>query len=66
VPRTDVLQYCSPDLSATDDEVLGGDAVEQQEYSRPRAFRVGPATRLVRGGFIGKAHDAYSGYYMEP
>jgi hypothetical protein len=48
--------------------VEGGvrEAVEPREYRRPQVFRVGPATRLVRGGLFGKAQDGYTGYYMEP
>ena len=41
------------------------DAVERREYSRPRAFSVGPATELVRGGLVGKFTDAFTGYYTE-
>jgi hypothetical protein len=41
------------------------DAAEQREYSRPRAFSVGPATELVRGDLIGKNTDAFTGYYTE-
>ncbi|MGR6963463.1 hypothetical protein ACU610_03260 [Geodermatophilus sp. URMC 61] len=39
--------------------------MEQREYSRPRAFAVGPATKLVRGGFAGKYSDGFTGYYTE-
>jgi hypothetical protein len=66
VPVTDAHQDSGPDRSAANEEAMACDAVEQQEYSRPRAFFVGPATTLVRGGFFGKASDGYSGYYMEP
>jgi hypothetical protein len=41
------------------------DAAEQREYSRPRAFSVGPATKLVRGSLTGKFTDAFTGYYTE-
>ncbi|MGY1761763.1 hypothetical protein ACI79G_10865 [Geodermatophilus sp. SYSU D00779] len=41
------------------------DAAEQREYSRPRAFSVGPATKLVRGDLTGKYSDAFTGYYTE-
>ena len=53
-----------PDRSAAHDERR--DAPARREYSRPRAFSVGPATKLVRGGMFGKASDGYTGYYMEP
>jgi hypothetical protein len=41
------------------------DAAEQREYSRPRAFSVGPATKLVRGSLTGKFADAFTGYFTE-
>jgi hypothetical protein len=66
VPDTAVRQDNCPDRSAADERAMARDAVEQREYSRPRAFFVGPATRLVRGGLYGKASDGYTGYYMEP
>jgi hypothetical protein len=43
-----------------------GTPAPQRGYARPRAFVVGPAPRLVRGGLYGKAQDGYTGYYMEP
>ena len=47
------------------EEPVTPDAAEQREYSRPRAFSVGPATELVRGDLTGKYSDAYTGYYTE-
>ena len=47
------------------EETVTRDAAEQREYSRPRAFSVGPATELVRGGLTGKFTDAFTGYYTE-
>ena len=64
VPDTPVDD--GPDRSAAHDERTGREAPERREYCRPRAFSVGPATKLVRGGIFGKNHDAYAGYYMEP
>jgi hypothetical protein len=66
VPITDVPLDDGPDRSAALEERTERDVPGQREYSRPRAFAVGPATRLVRGGMFGKAHDGYTGYYMEP
>ena len=54
-----------PDESGAGEEAMTRDAVEQREYSRPRAFSVGPATELVRGDIIGKNTDAFTGYYTE-
>jgi hypothetical protein len=64
VPDTPVDD--GPDRSVAPDERTGREAPEQRGYSRPRAFSVGPATKLVRGGMFGKANDGYTGYYMEP
>ncbi len=47
------------------EETVTREAAEQREYSRPRAFSVGPATELVRGDLTGKYSDAYTGYYTE-
>ena len=47
------------------EETVTRDAAEQREYSRPRAFSVGSATKLVRGDFVGKYTDAFTGYYTE-
>ena len=47
------------------EETVTRDAAEQWEYSRPRAFSVGPATELVRGDLVGKSFDAFTGYYTE-
>lgn len=66
MPVPDVRHLDDPDRSAAHDEALTGDAVEQREYTRPQAFFVGSATRLVRGGFYGKDTDGYTGYYLEP
>ncbi|SDL85671.1 hypothetical protein SAMN05660642_01032 [Geodermatophilus siccatus] len=65
MPVTDV-PLDGPDRSVALDERTERDAPERREYSRPRAFSVGPATKLVRGGIYGKAHDGYTGYYLEP
>jgi hypothetical protein len=62
----DAPEVDAPDRSAAPDRPLTRDAAPQPEYHRPRAFVVGPATRLVRGGLFGKAQDGYTGYYMEP
>ena len=51
--------------SGSREETVTRDAAEQREYSRPRAFSVGPATELVRGDLVGKYSDAYTGYYTE-
>lgn len=53
------------DESGAHAEAMTRDAVEQREYSRPRAFSVGPAIRLVRGGLLGKLSDGFTGYYTE-
>jgi hypothetical protein len=66
MPASEFRRNNGPDGSAAHEEAMACDAVEQREYSRPRAFFVGPATRLVRGGLFGKASDGYTGYYMEP
>ena len=66
MPVTDVPLDDGPDRSAALEESTERDAPEQRGYSRPRAFSVGSATRLVRGGIYGKASDGYTGYYMEP
>jgi hypothetical protein len=65
MPANEFCRSSGPDGSAAHEEAMACDAVEQREYSRPRAFFVGPATRLVRGGFFGKHSDGYTGYYME-
>ena len=62
---TDALQGGGLDESSLREEAMTRDAVEQREYSRPRAFSVGPATKLVRGGLTGKFTDAFTGYYTE-
>ena len=51
--------------AAHDGAPIGG-ATDNRGYARPRAFFVGPAAQMVRGGLYGKAHDGYTGYYMEP
>jgi hypothetical protein len=51
--------------SGSREETVTRDVVEQREYSRPRAFFVGSATELVRGGLSGKSSDAFTGYYTE-
>jgi hypothetical protein len=51
--------------SGSREETVTRDAAEQRNYSRPRAFSVGPATELVRGGLPGKFTDAFTGYYTE-
>jgi hypothetical protein len=66
MPASEFHRDNGPDGAAAHEEVMSCDVVEQREYSRPRAFFVGPATRLVRGGLFGKASDGYTGYYMEP
>jgi hypothetical protein len=66
MPVPDVREVHDPDRSAAHDEAVTRDGAEQREYRRPQAFRVGSATRLVRGGLFGKAQDGYTGYYMEP
>ena len=66
MPVTDVPLDDGPDRSTALEESTERDAPEQREYSRPRAFAVGSATRLVRGGMFGKASDGYTGYYLEP
>jgi hypothetical protein len=53
------------DGAAHDGAPIGG-AADHRGYARPRAFFVGPAAQMVRGGLYGKAHDGYTGYYMEP
>jgi cysteine synthase len=65
VSVTDVRQDSGPDRPRAHEEGTARDIVEQREYSRPQAFFVGPATKLVRGGFSGKYSDGYAGYYTE-
>ena len=62
---TDARQDGGLAESGSREEVMTRDVVEQREYSRPRAFSVGPATKLVRGDLIGKLSDAFTGYYTE-
>ena len=62
---TDARQDSGFDESGAHEEAMTGDAVEQREYSRPRAFSVGPAISLVRGGLVGKYSDGFTGYYTE-
>ena len=62
---TDARQDGGLDESGAREEALTGDVVEQREYARPRAFSVGPAIRLVRGGLVGKFSDGVTGYYTE-
>ena len=62
---TDACQDSGLAQSGPREEPVTRDVVEQREYSRPRAFSVGPATKLVRGNLIGKFTDAFTGYYTE-
>ena len=62
---TDARQDSGLAESGPPEETVTRDAAEQREYSRPRAFSVGPATELVRGDLTGKYSDAYTGYYTE-
>jgi hypothetical protein len=62
---TDARHDGGSDESGAREETVTRDAVEQREYSRPQAFSVGPATKLVRGGLTGKFTDAFTGYYTE-
>ena len=54
-----------PDRPRVPGEATLPDVAEEPQYSRPQAFFVGRAVRLVRGGFYGKSSDGYSGYYTE-
>jgi hypothetical protein len=65
VSVTDARQDSGLAESGPREETVTGDAAEQREYSRPRAFSVGPATKLVRGSLTGKFTDAFTGYYTE-
>jgi hypothetical protein len=65
VSVTDARQDSGLAESGTHAQAMTRDVVEQREYSRPRAFSVGPATKLVRGDLIGKFTDAFTGYYTE-
>ena len=65
MPITDVPLDDGPDRSAALEERTERDASGQREYSRPRAFSIGPAIRLVRGGLFGKLSDGATGYYVE-
>jgi hypothetical protein len=65
VSVTDARQDSGPAESGPREETVTRDAAEQRKYSRPRAFSVGPATELVRGGLTGKFTDAFTGYYTE-
>ena len=62
---TDARQNSGLDESDAHEEAMTRDTVEQREYSRPRAFSIGPAIRLVRGGMFGKLTDGFTGYYTE-
>ena len=62
---TDARQDGGLAESGSREETVTRDAVEQREYSRPRAFSVGPATKLVRGDLTGKSIDAFTGYFTE-
>ena len=62
---TDARQDSGLAESGPREEPVTRDAAEQREYSRPRAFSVGPATELVRGALTGKFTDAFTGYYTE-
>ena len=62
---TDARQDSGLVESGVREETVTRDVVEQREYSRPRAFSVGPAVRLVRGGLVGKFSDGFTGYYTE-
>ena len=62
---TDASQDTGLAKSGPREESWTRDAVEQREYSRPRTFSVGPATKLVRGSLTGKFTDAFTGYYTE-
>ena len=62
---TDARQDSGLAESGPREEPVTRDAAEQREYSRPRAFSVGPATELVRGALVGKFTDAFTGYYTE-
>ena len=63
VPASEFRRNSGPDGWVAHEEAMACEAVEQREYSRPRAFFVGPATRLVRGSIVGQQNDGYSGYY---
>jgi hypothetical protein len=65
MPAPDVRHLDDPDRSAAHEGAGTRDAAPRREYTRPQAFLVGPATRLVRGGLYGKDQDGYTGYYME-
>jgi hypothetical protein len=65
VSVTDARQDSCLDEAGPREETVTRDAAEQREYSRPRAFFVGPATKLVRGGLTGKYNDGFTGYYTE-
>jgi hypothetical protein len=65
VSVTDARQDSGLAESGPREETVTRDVVEQREYSRPRAFFVGSATKLVRGDLIGKNSDAFTGYYTE-
>ncbi len=62
---TDARQDSGLAESGSREEAVTRATAEQREYSRPRAFSVGPATELVRGDIIGKNADAFTGYYTE-
>lgn len=61
----DGWQHSGPDRSDPCGEATTRDADERREYSPPRVVPIGPAVRLVRGGFYGKDCDGYTGHYTE-
>jgi hypothetical protein len=61
----DVREDSGPERPRVPGEAAFPDAAEEPQYSRPQAFSVGRAVRLVRGGFYGKSSDGYTGYYTE-
>jgi hypothetical protein len=61
----DMRQDSGPDRPRAHEEGTARDVVQHREYSRPQAFFVGPATKLVRGDLYGKYSDGYTGYYVE-
>ena len=61
----EVREDSGPEPPRVPGEATSPDAAEEPQYSRPQAYFVGRAVRLVRGGFYGKSSDGYSGYYTE-